>query len=150
MLKYCLVGSGSSGNCYYIGYKNINILVDVGLSGKRIIIGFKDIGVDVDKLKGIFIIYEYVDYIKGVGILLRKFDILVFVNIKIWCFMKDKLGDIKDKNMKVFENDKIYLLGDIIVRFFLIEYDVFDLVGYNFYIESDEKMFIVIDIGCII
>ena len=63
--------------------------------------------------------------------------------------MKDKLGDIKDKNMKVFENDKTYSLGDIIVRPFSIEHDASDPVGYNFYTESDEKMSIATDIGCI-
>ena len=149
MLKYCSVGSGSSGNCHYIGYKNTNILVDAGLSGKRITTGLKDIGVDADKLKGIFITHEHVDYIKGAGILSRKFDIPVFANIKTWCSMKDKLGDIKDKNMKVFENDKTYSLGDIIVKPFSIEHDASDPVGYNFYTESDEKMSIATDIGCI-
>lgn len=149
MLKYCSVGSGSSGNCHYIGYKNTNILVDAGLSGKRITTGLKDIGIDADKLKGIFITHEHVDHIKGAGILSRKFDIPVFANIKTWCSMKDKLGDIKDKNMKVFENDKTYSLGDIIVRPFSIEHDASDPVGYNFYTENDEKMSIATDIGCI-
>ena len=130
MLKYCSVGSGSSGNCHYIGYKNTNILVDAGLSGKRITTGLKDIGVDADKLKGIFITHEHVDHIKGAGILSRKFDIPVFANIKTWCSMKDKLGDI-------------------IVRPFSIEHDASDPVGYNFYTESDEKMSIATDIGCI-
>ena len=48
MLKYCSIGSGSSGNCHYIGYKDTNILVDAGLSGKRITTGLKDIEVDID------------------------------------------------------------------------------------------------------
>ena len=149
MLKYCSVGSGSSGNCHYIGYKNTNILVDAGLSGKRITTGLKDIGVDADKLKGIFITHEHIDHIKGAGILSRKFDIPVFANIKTWCSIKDKLGDIKDKNMKVFENDKTYSLGDVVVRPFSIEHDAADPVGYNFYTENDEKMSIATDIGCI-
>ena len=41
MLKYCSIGSGSSGNCHYIGYKDTNILVDAGLSGKRITTGLE-------------------------------------------------------------------------------------------------------------
>ena len=39
-------------------------------------------------------------------IISRKYDIPIFANVKTWCAMKDKLGDIKDSNMKVFENDK--------------------------------------------
>ena len=58
MLKYCSIGSGSSGNCHYIGYKDTNILVDAGLSGKRITTGLDDINVDIENIKGIFITHE--------------------------------------------------------------------------------------------
>ena len=57
MLKYCSIGSGSSGNCHYIGYKDTNILVDAGLSGKRITTGLNDINVDMENIKGIFIMF---------------------------------------------------------------------------------------------
>ena len=113
MLKYCSIGSGSSGNCHYIGYKDTNILVDAGLSGKRITTGLDDINVDMENIKGIFITHEHSDHIKGAGIISRKYDIPIFANVKTWCAMKDKLGDIKDSNMKVFENDRSYSLGDI-------------------------------------
>lgn len=149
MLKYCSVGSGSSGNCHYVSYKNTNILVDAGLSGKRITNGLNDIDVDMNTVKGIFITHEHSDHIKGAGIISRKFDIPIFANVKTWCAMKDKLGDIKDHNMKVFENDKSYSLGDIIVRPFSIEHDSADAVGYNFYTGNNDKISIATDIGCI-
>ena len=62
--------------------------------------------------------------------------------------MKDKLGDIKDSNMKVFENDRSYSLGDLIIRPFSISHDASDAVGYNFYAEND-KISIATDIGMI-
>ena len=62
--------------------------------------------------------------------------------------MKDKLGDIKDSNMNVFENDRSYSLGDLIIRPFSISHDASDAVGYNFYAET-EKMSIATDIGMI-
>ena len=147
MLKYCSIGSGSSGNCHYVGYKDTNILVDAGLSGKRITTGLNDIEVDIDKVKGIFITHEHSDHIKGAGIISRKFDIPIFANIKTWCSMKDKIGDIKDSNMKVFENDKTYSLGDLIIRPFSIPHDSEDAVGYNFYAGTNDKISIATDIG---
>lgn len=148
MLKYCSIGSGSSGNCHYIGYKDTNILVDAGLSGKRITTGLDYINVDIENIKGIFITHEHSDHIKGAGIISRKYDIPIFANVKTWCAMKDKLGDIKDSNMKVFENDRSYSLGDLIIRPFSISHDASDAVGYNFYAEN-EKMSIATDIGMI-
>ena len=35
MLKYCSIGSGSSGNCHVVSYKDTGILIDAGLAGKR-------------------------------------------------------------------------------------------------------------------
>ena len=67
MLKYCSIGSGSSGNCHYVGYKDTNILIDAGLSGKRISKGLENIDVDISKLRGIFVTHEHSDHIKGLG-----------------------------------------------------------------------------------
>ena len=102
--------------------------------------------IDASKLKGIFITHEHSDHIKGAGIISRKYDIPIFANIKTWCAMKDKLGQIEDRNMKVFENDKSYSLGDLIIRPFSISHDASDAVGYNFYADN-EKMSIATDIG---
>ena len=146
MLKYCSIGSGSSGNCHLIEYKDTGILVDAGLSGKRITTGLQDANIDIEKIKGIFITHEHSDHIKGAGIISRKYDIPIFANLKTWYSMKDKLGNIEDKNMKVFENDKAYSLGDIIMRPFSIPHDSSDAVGYNFYAEN-EKISIATDIG---
>lgn len=55
MLKYCSIGSGSSGNCHYVGSKDTNILVDAGLSGKKITGSLEEIGVDPTKLDGILV-----------------------------------------------------------------------------------------------
>lgn len=148
MLKYCSIGSGSSGNCHYIEYKNTSILVDAGLSGKRITTGLDDIGVDIEKISGIFITHEHSDHIKGAGIISRKYNIPIFANIKTWCAMKDKLGNIENNNMKVFENEKSYSMGDVVIRPFSISHDASDAVGYNFYV-GNEKMSIATDIGVV-
>src|SRR5699024_6411174 len=118
MLKYCSIGSGSSGNCHYIGYKDTNILVDAGLSGKRITTGLNDINIDIEKLKGIFITHEQSDHIKSAGIISRKYNISIFANVKTRCAMKNKLMDINDNNMKVIYNDTNYTLGDLIIIIF--------------------------------
>lgn len=146
MLKYCSVGSGSSGNCHIITYKDTGILVDAGLAGKTITAGIKKAGFDIDKIRGIFITHEHSDHIKGAGIMSRKLDIPIYANLKTWCSMKDKIGNVKEENMVVFENDKTYALGDIKIRPFSIPHDSEDAVGYNIYSEN-QKMSIATDIG---
>ncbi len=148
MLKYCSIGSGSSGNCHFVSYKDTNILIDAGLSGKRIITGLEEINADIEKIKGIFITHEHSDHIKGAGIMSRKLDIPIYANFKTWCGMKDKIGNIKEENMIVFDNDKTYELGELKIRPFSIPHDSEDAVGYNIYSDK-EKMSIATDIGYI-
>ena len=147
-MKFCSLYSGSSGNSIFVGSEKAKILIDAGLPGKKIDEALKQIGQNPSELDGIFITHEHIDHIKGVGVLSRKYDIPIFANVKTWCAMKDKLGDIKDSNMKVFENDRSYSLGDLIIRPFSISHDASDAVGYNFYAEN-EKMSIATDIGMI-
>lgn len=149
MLKYCSIGSGSSGNCHYVGYKDTNILVDAGLSGKRVTTGLNDIDVDPSKLNGIFVTHEHLDHIKGVGILSRKYKLPIFTNYKTWLAMKDKIGKVDKDKIIVFESNKIYNIGDIAIKPFSITHDAADPVGFSIINEKDEKLSIATDIGCI-
>ena len=99
MLKYCSIGSGSSGNCHVVTYKDTGILVDAGLAGKTITSGIQQADFDIEKIRGIFITHEHSDHIKGAGIMSRKLDIPIYANLKTWCSMKDKIGNIR-KNVK--------------------------------------------------
>lgn len=38
--------------------------------------------------------YEYSDYIKGLGVLVCKYDLFVYVNEKIWNVMEYLIGNI--------------------------------------------------------
>ena len=150
MIKYCSIGSGSCGNCHFVGYKDTNILIDAGLSGKRITEGIKEIGENAEKLKGLFVTHEHSDHIKGAGIISRKYDIPIFANFETWRSMKDKIGKIKKENMVVFENDKNYSIGDIIIRPFSISHDAANPVGYNLCANGGtEKISIATDLGII-
>ena len=100
MLKYCSIGSGSSGNCHVVTYKDTGILVDAGLAGKTITSGIQQADFDIEKIRGIFITHEHSDHIKGAGIMSRKLDIPIYANLKTWCSMKDKIGNIKEENIK--------------------------------------------------
>ena len=48
MLKYCSIGSGSSGNCHVVTYKDTGILVDAGLAGKTITSGIQQDDFDIE------------------------------------------------------------------------------------------------------
>ena len=148
MFKYCSVGSGSSGNCHYVGYKNTNLIIDAGLSGKKIETNLSKADVDIKTVKGILITHEHSDHIKGAGILSRKHDIPIYANKNTWEAMKDKIGNVKDYNIKIFESNKQFEIEDILIKPFLIGHDAAEPVAYNFY-NGKEKISIATDLGCI-
>lgn len=145
-MEYCSIASGSSGNCHYIGYKNTNILIDAGLSGKKISKGLNEIDVDANKLNGIFVTHEHSDHIKGIGVLSRKYDIPIFVNYKTWSAIKEKIGKVKEKNIKIFENNKIYEIGDLEIKPFSIIHDAVDPVGFKLN-DGKKSIAVATDIG---
>src|SRR3712207_244778 len=147
MLKYCSIGSGSSGNCHYIGSKNTNILIDAGLSGKKITQSLEDIDIDPSKLDGILVTHEHSDHIKGIGILSRRYNLPIYINYKTWLATKSKIGKVDENLVNIFENDKSYSIKDIIIKPFSISHDASDPVGYNLTSERDTKISIATDIG---
>lgn len=145
-MKYCSIASGSSGNCHYVGYKDTNILIDAGLSGKRITKGLDEIDIDANKLNGIFVTHEHSDHIKGIGVLSRKYDLPIFVNYKTWNAIKEKIGKVKEENIKIFENDKEYAIGDMGIKPFSITHDAVDPVGFKM-TDGKKAISVATDIG---
>jgi phosphoribosyl 1,2-cyclic phosphodiesterase len=148
MFKYCSVGSGSSGNCHYVGDKNTNLLIDAGLSGKRIETNLSKADIDIKTVKGILITHEHSDHIKGAGILSRKHDIPIYTNRSTWESMKDKIGNVKEHNIKIFETNKPFEIEDILIKPFSIDHDAAEPVAYSFH-NGKEKISIATDLGCI-
>ena len=146
MLKYCSIGSGSSGNCHYIGYKDTNILVDAGLSGKRITTGLDDINVDMENIKGIFITHEHSDHVQGLGTFAKKFNLPVFVNQKTLDAMPKQKEKISEKNINIFKIEEKFEIGDLKIKPFSIPHDAANPCGFNIF-KDNKKISIATDIG---
>lgn len=147
-LKFCSLASGSSGNCQYIGSRETKLLIDAGLTGKYIIKALENIDVEGNDIDGLLITHEHNDHIKGVGVLMRKFDIPLYVNEKTWGVMKDKIGDVRGKDIRIIKNDDSFYIGDIKVKPYCISHDACDPIGFSF-VSDNAKISIATDLGCI-
>jgi phosphoribosyl 1,2-cyclic phosphodiesterase len=73
------LNSGSNGNCYYIGNHTEAILVDAGISCREIEKRMKRLGLNIDKVKAVFVSHEHSDHIKGLPVLVKKYQLPVYI-----------------------------------------------------------------------
>lgn len=125
--------SGSKGNASLVYTSNTKILVDCGISGRAVKSAMDEIGIAPEEINGIVITHEHNDHIKGVGVMMRRYDIPVFANSATWAaIMQNNLGKLNDKNIKIFEGAEPFSIGDIGVKPFKIPHDAAYPVGYCF------------------
>ncbi|HEU5364738.1 MAG TPA: MBL fold metallo-hydrolase [Hanamia sp.] len=73
------LNSGSNGNCYYVGNDTEAVLIDAGISCREIEKRMKRLGLFIEKVKAVFISHEHSDHIKGVPVLVKKYQLPVYI-----------------------------------------------------------------------
>ena len=146
MFNFCSLYSGSSGNSLFVESQNTKILVDAGVSSKKIEQALIDINVDPSTLDGILITHEHSDHVQGLGTFSRKFNLPVFVNKETLDAMPKQKDKIDEKNIKTFEVDDKFSIGDLDIKPFSIPHDAANPCGFNIF-KDNKKISIATDIG---
>ncbi len=146
--KFCSLASGSSGNCQYISSKETKLLIDAGLTGKYITNALENIDIDGKDIGGILVTHEHSDHIKGIGVMMRKFDIPLYVNENTWESMKGKIGSINEDKVNIFSGNESFEIGDITIKPYSISHDAIDPTGFSF-LNDGLKISIATDLGFI-
>jgi phosphoribosyl 1,2-cyclic phosphodiesterase len=79
VMKFTVLGSGSSGNAVLISSEKTKVLIDAGLSAREIVRRLAVVGVDPADLDAIVITHEHSDHIGGPRNLLRIVDCPVYI-----------------------------------------------------------------------
>jgi phosphoribosyl 1,2-cyclic phosphodiesterase len=123
------LGSGSSGNSFFIKYNDKIVLIDAGLTCKKIVEKFDEHNFSVYDIKAIVVTHTHSDHIKGIGPLVRKFGIPVYISEKSYIYAKDKLGRLNDI---IFINGS-FNIGDFYFEPFISPHD--SIETFNFIIK---------------
>jgi phosphoribosyl 1,2-cyclic phosphodiesterase len=140
-LRFQSFGSGSSGNCYFIGNASCGILIDAGLGVRSIRKHLKNIGLDFENIWGVFVTHDHADHIKAVGPLGEKHHIPIYSTRQVhegiqrsYC-VTEKLYSSR----KYIEKNETIEIGNFHITAFPVSHDSSDSVGYT--IEYKEKRF---------
>ena len=144
----CL-GSGSSGNCYYLCAGGTAILIDAGIGIRSIKRIFKEYTLNLDTVKAVFVTHDHADHIKAVGHLGEKHGIPIYSTPEVhegikrsYC-MTEKLTP---EHKKFIHKGEWITLGDFRITCFEVPHDGTDNVGYCIYV-GDICFAVLTDIG---
>ncbi|HEX2639301.1 MAG TPA: MBL fold metallo-hydrolase, partial [Pyrinomonadaceae bacterium] len=80
MIRFTVLGSGSTGNAVLISTEKTNVLVDAGLSAREILRRLAVVGVDCEILDAVLVTHEHSDHAGGLRVLLRSLKCPVYVS----------------------------------------------------------------------
>lgn len=146
MFNFCSLYSGSSGNSLFVESENTKFLVDAGVSSKKIEEALANLEIDPTSIDGILITHEHSDHVQGLGTFAKKFNLPVFVNEKTLDAMPKQKEKISEKNIKLFNINEKFEIGDLKVKPFSIPHDAANPCGFNIF-KDDKKISIATDIG---
>jgi len=141
-----VLASGSAGNSTYVEAAGTRVLVDAGLSGRQIEQRLGAVGVDPETLNGLVVSHEHGDHVKGVGVIARRYRIPVWMTNGTLEGSKRVLRGKEE--VRVFENDEGFTVGELRFQAFQLSHDAADPV--NFTVESNGSLFgIATDMGVV-
>ncbi|MHB1125837.1 MAG: MBL fold metallo-hydrolase [Bacillota bacterium] len=131
-MKVGILASGSSGNAYYLGTPQCNLLIDAGISGKAIVRSLGQLGVKGQDLHAIIVTHEHKDHIHGVGVLSRKYNLPVYATEGTWKGMENLVGPIDNNNKRLLPAYGMVEFGDAWLEVFPISHDAREPIGVVF------------------
>ncbi len=149
MVKFVSLGSGSSGNCYYLSYGNTQILIDAGISVRALKRHLKDKGIRLDSIDAVFITHDHADHIKAVGTLATDYNLGIYATELVHLGIQHNYSvttKVPASHVHIIQKRQSVCIGGLSVTAFEVPHDSSDCVGYR--IETPELVFVIVtDVG---
>jgi phosphoribosyl 1,2-cyclic phosphodiesterase len=134
MLKFISLGSGSSGNSYFIFTENYGILIDAGVGIRTLKKHFHNNGLSLSQIKAVMITHDHADHIKSVGTLANDYNLPIYATSNVHEGIKrNYCVSVKPaaENVFVLEKGEPICLDEFCITPFEIPHDSSDNVGYS-------------------
>lgn len=150
-IMFMSFGSGSSGNCAYIGDSDGGLLIDAGVDMDVVRAGLKANGLSFHHIKGVCLTHDHSDHVRFVYSLVRKYP-----HIGVYCTPKTLSGilrrhsisrRLKDYHRPIYK-EFAFKIGSFEVTAFDVSHDGTDNSGF-FITRGDHAFAVATDLGCI-
>lgn len=132
-LRFISFGSGSSGNCSYVGTPECGLLIDAGVDNNFVNAELARNGISLKSIRGIILTHDHADHVRySYAILRRNPHMLLYATNRTIDGMLRRHNisrRIKDYHSPIFKEHD-YRFGDITVTPFETSHDGSDNVGF--------------------
>ncbi|MBI1318608.1 MAG: MBL fold metallo-hydrolase [Candidatus Hydrogenedens sp.] len=128
MIRFCLLGSGSSGNAILLDNGHSKLLIDNGLSYRQLCARAVLAQLDLHDLAGVLVTHEHGDHVNGIGTLARKHDVPVYLSRGTYEALPPRLGALPKPY--VFDAGATWDLAGFRIESYSVTHDAADPVGY--------------------
>ena len=129
-MRFCILGSGSSGNSALIVTEGARILVDAGYSARKLEHLLANLGESLARIDAVFLTHEHGDHSSGIDSLKKFQGLKIFANEATAEAVQERLGHRPD--WKIFETGARFRFLDVEVQSFSVPHDARDPVGFRF------------------
>ncbi|MCF7957160.1 MAG: MBL fold metallo-hydrolase [Phycisphaerae bacterium] len=144
MISTCALQSGSSGNCFYVETRDVQLLFDAGISAKQAYQRLSLHGRDIANIKALLISHDHSDHSRHAGIFHRRTAAPLYMTHGSWKSCKAKQGAVRDVNL--FDAGSVLQFGQTVVQTVPTAHDGKE--GVAFVISSEgKKLGIFTDLG---
>lgn len=129
--RFCILGSGSNGNCALLQTDSTRVLIDAGFSARKLGQLLDGVGLTLADIDAIFLTHEHGDHAAGIDGLKKHPGLPVFANAATARAVQ--LGRAKFRpTWQIFETGAAFRFRDLTIESFSVPHDAADPVGFLF------------------
>ncbi len=151
MIKFLCLGSGSSGNCYYLKTEKCSILIDAGIPVRTLKKTLQNYGFSLEAVDGVFVTHDHADHIKAVGSLANDLQKPIYATEKVHIGINNNYcttSKVTEASRRYLYKGEACIIGDLRITPFEVSHDSSDCVGYR--IEHGDTTFcLATDVGVV-
>lgn len=138
-MRFCILGSGSSGNSALIVTAEARVLVDAGFSARKTAQLLAAVGERLDRIDAVFLTHEHSDHAGGIEGLKKFPGIEFFANEATARAVQAGLGH--RPAWRIFQTGSRFMFRDLQVESFAVPHDAQEPVGFRFTTGHDGDLF---------
>lgn len=144
-LRVCVLASGSSGNCVYVGGEATRLLIDAGVSCKITSERLLALGVDPQAINAVCVTHEHDDHKASLAVLHRRMNIALYGNAGTIQAL-ERMEKTAGLTWQTFTTGHPFSIGTLSIEPFRVPHDSYDPVGFIIS-EGASRVGVVTDLG---